>query len=148
MEPLTRRMALHFYTDLVDECLDFYSRLLSFTIVKDLEMANGRRWATVAKSDNLGIQLHFHPIKPDLDRAVHQSKSNSATPIHGPCVITCPQMASRSRNGNFHTLGESNALTRLEIESRYRFGGTKNTTWTMGTKIMSLARATPDNAPL
>ena len=68
MEPLTRRMALHFYTDLVDECLDFYSRLLSFTIVKDLEMANGRRWATVAKSDNLGIQLHFHPIKPDLDR--------------------------------------------------------------------------------
>ena len=32
-------------------------------------MANGERWATVAKSDNLGIQLHFHPVKPEQDRS-------------------------------------------------------------------------------
>ena len=67
MEPLTRRVAIHFHTDSLQECVDFYSLLLPFIIVKDIELVGGERWVTLAKSDNLGIQLHFHPTREDRE---------------------------------------------------------------------------------
>ena len=62
MEPVTRRIAIHFSTDRIDECINFYRDALNFRVVKNIVLANGERWVVVAKDDNLGVQLHFHPM--------------------------------------------------------------------------------------
>ena len=65
MEPVTRRIALHYSTTELDACLAFYRDLLGFTVPKDLVLANGERWIVVAHPDNDGIQIHFHPPGDD-----------------------------------------------------------------------------------
>ena len=71
MEPVTRRIALHYTTERLDACLVFYRDLLGFNVPKDMVLANGQRWLVVTHPDNDGIQLHFHP--PREDESPHNS---------------------------------------------------------------------------
>ena len=61
MEPVTKRIALHFNTTELDACLAFYHDLVGFSVAKDIVLVGGERWIAVTHPDNLGIQLHFHP---------------------------------------------------------------------------------------
>lgn len=67
MEPLTRRLSLHIYSDKQEEILAFYRDLVGLRIAKDLVLATGTRWLTLVKEDNIGAQIHIHPINPKVE---------------------------------------------------------------------------------
>lgn len=64
MEPLTRRIGLHIYTDKEGEVIAFYRDLVGMRIAKDVLLIDGKRWVTLVKEDNIGIQFHIHSPNP------------------------------------------------------------------------------------
>lgn len=66
MEPVTRRIALHIYTEIQDTVVAFYRDLVGLRTAKDIVLFTGQRWVVLVKDDNIGVQFHIHTQSPPI----------------------------------------------------------------------------------
>lgn len=51
-----------------DEAIDYYTRLMGFTLLEDTPMENGKRWVRVRPSDTSSCQLLLAKAKNEMEK--------------------------------------------------------------------------------